>query len=134
MAKLPSSGPGEAPPDADEKVPDWRAVRDLARTYSLDSVRSLAGLMEHSQSEPARAMASVALLRFAWGRRATTGEEKHDADTNIVDFLTAPSPHPAKGPTADRRVAGGPGDVLPGSAAGEPGAVAEPGAPPDRGE
>src|SRR6185437_3479154 len=103
-----------------QNVPDWRAVRDLARTYSLGSVRSLAGLMENSQSEPARAMASVALLRFAWGRRATTGEEKHDADTSIVDFLTAPSP------TADRRVASGPGEVLSGSAAGDAGAVAEP--------
>jgi len=130
----------EAPPDPDDshaepdRKPDWRAVREFARTFSLDAVRSLADLMGRSDSDPARVAASIALLRFGWGRRATTGEEKHDADTNIVDFLTAPSPQPPKGATTDRRVASQPGDVLPGGAAGEPGAVAEPGAAPDRGE
>lgn len=72
------SAPGERRGGRQKGVPNkvGRDVRDLARQYTAEAIRTLATIMKNGESEQARAMAADKLLDRGWGKapQAHTGE------------------------------------------------------------
>ncbi len=60
-----------------------KELRDLARTYTQDALKTLSQIAQHGESETARVQASVALLDRGWGKPKAQIEAEMNNEVKI---------------------------------------------------
>ena len=61
-----------------------KQLRDLARTYTQDALKTLAQIAQKGESETARVQASVALLDRGWGKPKAQVEAEMNNEIRVV--------------------------------------------------
>ena len=61
-----------------------KELRDLARTYTKDALKTLSQIAQRGESETARVQASVALLDRAWGKPRAQIEAEMSNEIQVV--------------------------------------------------